>query len=299
MQVTREALSRFLSWEPRWTMEDGLVLRGLTALFRATGDEKYKNLILNYMQAGVSESGNTLKTLVMIESPHDPASCGNTLLFAWHETGEERYKKALSIIISHMEADPPPALPWELYGTLPFMAEYDTQFGGKQAYKTIVRQFTVAHDQLFAPEKGLYRTWLHQNELGFSLQDEGLMLMALVDTIEKMDMQIYEHYRALADLFLIAVKGLVRWQDQDTGLLHRIIDQKETQIDWGGNAMGIYAIRKGVRMGLLDEEKYLPLAKRAYTNLVGQIHASSELFDEWLIGPVVMAQAEMWEGSNA
>lgn len=292
MQVIDEAISRFRSQKPKWTIEDGLILRGLTALFQFTKNPQVRSLILDYMNEGVFESGGFSG---MPENPYDPASCGNALIYAWTETREERYRKALQNNWEHIKADPLPDDPWELYGAAPFMAEYDTLFGGKQAYKTIVKQFQQAHAELFDTEKGLYRCYIHQNELGFPLRDEGLMLMALADTIEKLDMQIYEHYRALADLFLIAAKGLIRWQNQDTMLLHGIIDQKNSEIDWGGNAMVIYALRKGVRLSLLDEEKYLPPIRKAFIHLAEHISTSPEPFDAWTAGPLMMAQAEMQE----
>ena len=53
--------------------------------------------------------------------------------------------------------------------------------------------------------------------------------------------RLYEHYRALADMFLEAARGLI---------------SHETE----ANPMAADALLKGVRLGLLDEEKYLPIA---------------------------------------
>ena len=124
--------------------------------------------------------------------------------------------------------------PRKMQEELPFLAACDTRFGDKQTYKMISRHCRQFHELYFDRKTGLYR-------VPGCKEAEGLVLKTLVDTIEEMDMQLYEHYRALADLFFEAARGLISHETEAT-------------------AMAADALQKGVRLGLLDEEKYLPIA---------------------------------------
>ena len=124
--------------------------------------------------------------------------------------------------------------PRKMQEELSFLAACDTRFGDKQTYKMISRHCRQFHERYFDRKTSLYH-------VPGCKDAEGLVLKTLVDTIEEMDMQLYEHYRALADMFLEAARGLVS-------------HEKEAA------AMVADALLKGVRLGLLDEEKYLPIA---------------------------------------
>ena len=76
----------------------------------------------------------------------------------------------------------------------------------------------------------------------------GTYMAALADTAEQMDIQIYEHYRCLADLLLEAAQAFIQgngWHDP----------------------LAVYAVLKGIRLGLLDEERYLGPALEAFRML--------------------------------
>ena len=160
------------------------------------------------------------------------------------EAGKERYKAAAVKEMQRLKADGLSNDPRKMREELPFLAACDTRFGDKQAYKLISRHYAQFHQQFFDRETGLYH-------VPGCDEAEGLLLMTLADTIEKMDMQLYEHYRALADMFLEAARGLI---------LHG------TEPD----AAAVYALLKGVRLGLLDEEKYLPIALKMKEALKAQ-----------------------------
>ena len=78
MQVTDEAVSRFLNREPEWTFDGGLFLNGLIAMFRASGKEEYRRSALDFLEKSVSPEG------VILPSPActaDLAACGKGLFF--------------------------------------------------------------------------------------------------------------------------------------------------------------------------------------------------------------------------
>ena len=153
---------------------------------------------------------------------------------ALNEAGTERYQAAAVGKMQRLKACGLSYDPRKMQQELPFLAACDTRFGDKQTYKLISRHCIQFHQQFFDRERGQYR-------VPGCDEAEGLVLRTLADTIEKMDIQLYEHYRALADMFLEAIRGLLSHGTEP-------------------NALTVYALLKGVRLGLLDEEKYLPVA---------------------------------------
>ena len=148
--------------------------------------------------------------------------------------GKDQYQAAAVAEMQRLKDSGLSDDPRKMQDELPFLAACDTLFGDKQTYKMISRHCKQFHDRYFDREAGLYRVPGCQ-------EAEGLVLKTLVDTIEQMDIQLYEHYRALAALFLEAARGLI---------------SHET----AANTTAADALLKGVRLGLLDEEKYLPIA---------------------------------------
>ena len=248
MKDTSIAVSLFLDREPEWTFSSGLFLNGLISLFRASDQKACRRAALTWLESAVSADGGFLPAAPV--SPMDAAECGKALFFALDETGDERYQKALDALANRVKAAPPPDTPEGLYALAPFLTEYDTRFGSKQTYKEIAHRFKAVHQEMLDPEKGLYC----KKDGLFSIRDEGFMLLALTDTAEKMDMQLYEHYRILADLLLEAVRLPYR---KGTDQLFDIPGgDTERKPDYTGNIMTLSALLKGIRLGLLDEEKY-------------------------------------------
>ena len=226
----------------------------------------------------------------------DSINCGKVLFFALDETGDERYRRAADFHARRLEGHPRCACGnfWHkeiypdqiwldgLYMAQPFRAEYDARFGGGRDAADIAGQFKNVRKYLYVPEKGLYvhacdmarkQPWADP-ETGkspnFWLRSMGWYLMALIDCLELMDRQLYEHWRALRDLFVEAIDGIARWRDPETGLYFQVIDRADVEgnyIETSGSAMVLYAMLKGVRLGLLDGEKYLRDARRAFETL--------------------------------
>ncbi len=113
--------------------------------------------------------------------------------------------------------------PRNLYLCMPARAAWDTRFGGGRGARGIADAFASARASLM----------------------DGLYMAALADTLEHMNIQLYEHYRVLADLLLEGARNALPITD----------------------ARVLYAVLKGVRLGLLDPEKYLPAARRAFDAL--------------------------------
>lgn len=98
----------------------------------------------------------------------------------------------------------------------------------------------------------------------------GWYLMALIDAVEACDPAIYEVYRALCDQFREAVRGILPYQDAATGMIYQVIDRPDVEgnyLEASGSAMLACAMLKGVRLKVLQAEKYLSHGLQAYDTL--------------------------------
>ena len=291
----KQYLSAYTPYKTYWNYEDGCVLVGCIDLYRATGEAFFRDFVLTYLKKVISPEG-VITNFPMDKYNIDSINCGKALFFAWDETRDERYRKAADFLTERLSTHPRcscgnywhkeiyPEQIWldGLYMAQPFRMAYDMRLGGKRAIGDIVSQFKNVRKYLFNADKGLYyhacdiarqQPWANR-ETGqspnFWLRSMGWYLMALVDCIDSADIQLYEHVRALEDLLVEAVRGILRYQDKKTGLFYQVIDRADVTgnyLETSGSAMIIYTLLKAVRLGILDEEKYLNNALHAFESL--------------------------------
>jgi unsaturated rhamnogalacturonyl hydrolase len=75
----------------------------------------------------------------------------------------------------------------------------------------------------------------------------------------------------LEDIFRRLVVGLKRTQDPKTGGWFMIVDkgdQPDNWIDPSGTAMFVYAIQRGIDLGLLEKDEYATIAAKGYKALL-------------------------------
>ena len=291
-------LKDYKPYKTYWNYEDGCVLKGCADLYRATGSAACRDFALAYLARYVQPDGG-IPNFPLDKYNIDSINCGKVLFFALDETGDARYRAAADFHVKRLETHPRcacgnfwhkeiyPEQIWldGLYMAQPFRVEYDMRFGGKQQAADVAKQFRNVREYLYVPEKGLYvhacdmakqQPWADPQtgkSPNFWLRSMGWYLMALADCLELMDEQLYEHWRALRDLFVEAVEGIFRWRDPETGLYYQVIDRADVEgnyIETSGSAIVLYAILKGVRLGILDGETYLDGALAAFENLTAQ-----------------------------
>ena len=87
----------------------------------------------------------------------------------------------------------------------------------------------------------------------------GWFLVAMVDTLERMDNQLYYEYRAIMAMLKDAVDAMIAFQDAESGMFWQVVDKAGVEgnyLETSGSALFAYAVLKGVRLG------YLPSATR-------------------------------------
>lgn len=291
----KELLKTYQPYKTYWNYEDGCILKGCIDLYNATGDEAFKQYVLDYVSTYVKEDGS-IPNYEMRQYNIDSINCGKALFFALEQTGDERFRKAIEFHMQRLREHPRCACGsfWHkqlypnqiwldgLYMAQPFYMAYEMKFGGMEKVGDVVRQFKNVRKYMWNAEKGLnYHAFDEAREqfwadketglsANFWLRSTGWYLMALVDTIGLCSEMLYEHWRALVDIFRESLAGVLQYQAAD-GLFYQVIDHPEAEGNYtetSGSAMVAYALLKGVRLGILDPEKYLPIGKRVMEALI-------------------------------
>lgn len=296
---TKAFLAAYTPYKKYWNYEDGCVLKGCIDAYRATGDADYRDFVLKYLETFVMSDGS-IPNYETKQYSIDSINCGKALFFGLEETGDERYRKAIEYHMARLADHPrcPCGNYWHkenypdqvwldgLYMAQPFRMEYAVKFDRPADIDDIVAQFKVVRQYLYNTEKGLnYHAWDEKKvqpwcdkETGLSpnfwLRSTGWYLMALVDCIA------LHNDSALADIFRESIDGVLRYQDEATGLFYQVIDHAEVADNYtetSGSAMIAYALLRGVRAGVLDAGKYLPIGLGIFDSLVeNKLKANAE-----------------------
>ena len=298
MDIKAYTKAYMASYEPHksyWNYEDGCMLKGCIDMYRATGDADYKDFVLRYLEERVTPEG-VISNYQSETYNIDSINSGKSLFFALDETGDERYRKAIEFLMHRLWEHPRcqcgnfwhkdiyPNQVWldGLYMAQPFYMEYEARFDTMAKLHDISSQFKNVRKHLWNAEKGLnYHAWDEakvqpwcDKETGLSpnfwLRAIGWYLMALIDCIELCPEMLYEHYRALIDIFRESIRKVLKYQASD-GLFYQVIDRSDVEGNYtetSGSAMIAYCLLKAVRIGVLNDEKYLPVGRKMFEALI-------------------------------
>ena len=166
-------------------------------------------------------------------------ACGKALFAALAATGDEKYREAIEGVMTDVGREPLDVIDSAeaMYAVLPFRMAYEMKLGGMEKVGKVAAQFRAAHKALWDAQSGLF---------GGSVKATAYALLALVDAIDTCADQLYEHWRAMVDIYREVLRGALA---------------AEFAADEAG-AMLVYATLEGVRMNLIDPERYLPMAEK-------------------------------------
>lgn len=220
-------------------------------MYEATGTEAYRDAILQYLKEYATADGIFLEPEGGKEE-QGALGLGRSLFFAGQITEKEEYRKAIETLRTKLES-------WprnedgrfksyentgkilngrELYLTQPFYMQYETVYHKKAEYNDIVCQLSgrqVSQENLI---------------------DTGWYLMALIDVINDMSIEIFEHYKSLEEIFKKTIKGVLQ---SGNGLQY---SEQESTAESDENQemifriMIAYVILKACNHKILNPEKY-------------------------------------------
>lgn len=275
----------------KWTYDQGVILKGIEALWFATGDAKYFNHIKAGMDFSIDKDGR-IKTYAIDEYNIDHVTPGRAMLALYKVTNDAKYKTAIDLLRSQLKTQPRtteggfwhkkiyPNQMWldGLYMGEPFYAEYSAMFG-EDNWNDIANQFVWMEMHARDGKTGLlYHGWDESRQQKWANKETGLSpnvwgramgwyAMALVDALDSFP----KNHPRRPEIVLILnreAEAIAKYQDKD-GLWFDIVDlprKTKNYHESSAAAMFVYALAKGVRQGNLPE-KYLKTAEKGWAGI--------------------------------
>lgn len=269
---------------PKWNYIDGCMIKAVMDMYHATGNNNYYTFAKTFIDYYLLPDG-TIRGYTVEEHNCDNINEAKVLFDLYHITGEAKYKQAIELIYSQVKTQPRLSIGnfWHkkiypnqiwldgLYMVGPFYMAYDMAFGGKENYQDIFKQFKNVHDLMKNPATGLYYhgydetksmfwanpdTGMSQNHWTRSI---GWFTMALVDTIEKLDEQLFFERETLIGYFKDIMDAVLPYQDKATGLYYQVTnmgDKPGNYLETSGSCAIAYSFMKGSRLGYLPTDAY-------------------------------------------
>ena len=263
--------------KPGWNYIDGCMTTSLLEMYKTTGERKYLDFVISFVDYYVSEDGSILGYDPRKYSTDD-VSESRILFDLYKYTGNEKYRKAIELAHSQILTHPRTKEGnfWHkaiyhdqvwldgLYMMQVFYTRYQSQYGGKD-YGDIIRQFQNVRRLMFDEEKRLYyhgydssRTLFWADKItglssNFWLRSIGWFLVALADVWDYMDGD-GDGRAVIAGIFKEAIDGILIYQDKDSKLFWQVPnypDREGNYLETSGSAMVSYALLKGSRLGIL------------------------------------------------
>jgi len=285
-------------WKP-WSYCHGYVFRGFEMLYRETGDKKYLDYIRRYIDHFVDEKGNfhgdNLDSL-------DNIMTGSAIVMLYEYTHDPRYQTAAAQF-RHAFDDYPrnhdggfwhgkrsTGQMWVdgIFMGQMFLTRYGRVFGdGEYCFNEATRQITIFAGHALKGDSGLYyHAWSERPDLtkwadpktGLSPEvwSEGLGWYALIQ-VETLAVLPPDHPKRaeLEDIFRRLAAGLKRTQDPVSGRWFQVVDKGGQPVNWtdtSGSSMFVYALERGIELGLLPEKEYAPVVARGFAGITARAH---------------------------
>jgi unsaturated rhamnogalacturonyl hydrolase len=278
----------------KWAYEQGVLLKGVEAVWRGTGDEKYFQYIRRGVDHFVNEDG-TIRTYKLEDYSLDNVMPGRLLLLLYKVTGQEKYRKAAGLLREQLKGQPRtseggfwhkkiyPEQMWldGLYMAEPFYAEYAETFKESADFDDIAKQFVLMERHARDAKTGLlYHGWDESRKQrwadpaaghspNFWGRAMGWYAMALVDTLDYFPEGHPKRAELLAILRRLAA-AVEKYQEPESGLWYEVLDKGGAEgnyLESSASCMFVYALAKGVRRGYLPAS-YLKVARKGYRGIV-------------------------------
>ena len=296
----------YLNGKLKWGYTPGLELKAFLDVYDTYGGQDIYDYVHLWYDDVVNADG-TIKTYSVEKYNVDLICPGRSLFYFYDKTGEEKYRKAVELIKTQIDAQPRtsegafwhkqiyPHQIWldGVYMAEPFYAEYAKRYlsGAEQAeaYKEIVNEFLTAAKHTYDPATKLYRHAWDESRSMFWCDPQtgqsqhcwgralGWFCMAIVEVLDYLPADLAER-QSLIDLLRSICAELPKWADPQSGVWYQVLDQPGREgnyLEATCSAMFSYTFLKGIRMGYLDKD-LLPYAKKVYEDVVKEFISTDE-----------------------
>ena len=281
--------------EPVWNYIDGCMIKAVLDMHSVTGDDAYLRFADAFVDWYVDADGN-MRGYVLEDYNNDNINEGKVLFTLHRLTGKAKYRKALAILYKQILTQPRtktgsfwhkkiyPDQVWldGLYMTLPFYAEYESEFNNRENYPDIVKQFANAYSSMRDPETGLLYHGYDEARLcswadkttgcskNFWTRSLGWYAMALVDTLEILDGGQTGGTSELRAYVREIIGALAVVADPDTGMFWQVTDmggREGNYLETSGTCAIAYSFMKAARLGYVPAD-WFTRGKRIFESVV-------------------------------
>lgn len=279
-----------------WCYPHGFMLWGMEKLWESTGDMKYYDYIIGYAGRHVDDDGNI--NGFSGESMDDVMS-GSILVWAYKQTGLEKYKLACDKIRAVFDSYPRTSeggfwhattTPHEMWVDGVFMGQmFLTKYGkyiGDSGYcfDEAAKQLEVIEQCCRKGNTGLlYHAWSGDKKVEWAdpvtgcspeVWSEGLgwYALILVEVLEVFPVDHPKRQQIITQLQNL-LTGLKNTQDPETGLWYQVVDKGELPDNWhdtSGSSMFVYTIKKAIEQGFVSNEIYGPVVDIGYMGIISK-----------------------------
>ena len=278
----------------KWTYDQGVVLKGIENLWKATASKKYFDYIQKSMDFFVDDKGN-IRTYKFDEFTLDNVTPGRALLFLYHVTGKEKYLKAVQTLRRQLTQQPRtneggfwhkkvyPHQMWldGLYMAEPFYGEYANAFHEDTVFNDIARQFILMQKHAVDKKTGLLfhgydesrqQKWADKTtgrSPNFWARAMGWYGMGLVDALETFPAH-HPKRDSLIQILNRFANAIVKVQDAKSGLWWDILNmpnKEKNYLEASASCMFVYTLAKGVRLHYLPQT-FLNAATKGYNGIL-------------------------------
>jgi len=295
-KVSDSVMKRFPILDEKWTYDYGVVFKGMELVWKITGDHKYYDYIKQSMDQFINEKGE-IRDYHLEEYNIDHINNGKLLFLLYEQTGEEKYKKAIELLISQLKTHPRtkeggfwhkkiyPDQMWldGIYMGSPFYAEYGKKFNHPKVFDDVAKQVILCANHTKDPKTGLhYHAWDEKHEEFWCNKETGCsknfwgramgwFVAAIVDILDYMP-EDHKDHPEIIEVFQDCIEALLRVRDPESGVWYQVLDQGHrpgNYLEASCSCMFLYAITKGIKKGYISEEK-IETAKDIYKGIITQ-----------------------------
>jgi unsaturated rhamnogalacturonyl hydrolase len=294
MTIWKDSFSLRPGQPAKWSYDQGVILKGIEGIWKATGNSDYFRYIQKCMDYYVQEDGS-IKGYRRDEFNIDHINNGKLILFLYQVTGKEKYKKAAELLRGQLKVHPRTSeggfwhkniYPWQmwldgLYMGQPFYAEYAKIFHDDSAFNDITRQFILMERHARDVKTGLlYHGWDESRQQKWANKQTGLSPhfwgralgwfgMAMVDVLDHFPEQ-HPGRDSIISILNRFAQAVTKYQDAQSGAWYDIVNMQTTPknyLEASASSMLIYTLAKGIRKGYLPSS-YLQNVRKGYNGII-------------------------------
>jgi rhamnogalacturonyl hydrolase YesR len=169
----------------------------------------------------------------------------------------------------------------DLYMSVPCLAQMGKLTGDRRYFDDAAKQILQFHSRMFVPEKNLWmHGWIQEmspHPAFHWARANGWALMATAELLSVLPKDHPDRTRLL-DIFKSHAAGL-RQVQAPSGLWHQLLDRPDSYEETSSSGMYVFALARGINLGLLNRTTYAPVVLRGWNGLTTKVNSIGQVED--------------------